>query len=266
MSGLAQLRVEAKDRFGKEYGLQFLSFRGSVAHGTYIPSDDPASVDDVDLLGWAVAPLDCYFGLREYGSRGTRDFKQGRWDVVLYEARKLVGLLAKGNPNVLCTLFMPAEFVLVQTWAHELLVLNRGLFLSRQLHAPFVGYAHSQLKRMEHHASKGYMGAKRKLLLEQHGYDTKNAAHLIRLLRMGIELLESGELRVCRTGLDANELVAIKRGDWPLRRVKKAADKLFAECDEAYERSHLPDRVDRDAVNELCIEVVEAAMDEGAHS
>lgn len=30
----------------------------------------------------------------------------------------------------------------------------------------------------------GYQGAKRKAIVRQHGYDTKNAAHLIRLLRM----------------------------------------------------------------------------------
>ncbi len=260
MNGIAQLRVEAKEQFGKEHGLQFLSFRGSVAHGTYIPSDDPSSVDDVDLIGWVTAPLDCYFGLREYGSRGTRELKHGRWDVVLYEARKLVSLLAKGNPNVLCTLFMPSEFVLVHNWAHELLVVNRDLFLTRELYTSFIGYAYSQLKRMEHHASKGYMGAKRKILLEKHGYDTKNASHLIRLLRMGIELLQTGKLNVCRTGLDADELIAIKRGEWTLKRVKKEADRLFEECNMAYERSQLPDSIDKEAINELCIDVLETGI------
>lgn len=57
------------------------------------------------------------------------------------------------------------------------------------------------------------MGERRKALVRRHGYDTKNAAHLIRLLRMGIEFLQSGELLVDRSGHDAGELLAIKRGE-----------------------------------------------------
>src|SRR5690606_27726004 len=47
-------------------------------------------------------------------------------------------------------------------------------------------------------------------LERQHGYDTKHAMHLIRLMRMGLEVLESGDLRVRRD--DADELSAIRDG------------------------------------------------------
>lgn len=40
-----------------------------------------------------------------------------------------------------------------------------------------------------------------------HGYDTKHAMHLIRLMRMGLEVLQTGELRVRRD--DAEQLSAI---------------------------------------------------------
>ena len=49
------------------------------------------------------------------------------------------------------------------------------------------------------------MGEKRKAIVRKYQYDVKNAAHLIRLLRMGIEFLETGELRVFRA-MDAEEL------------------------------------------------------------
>ena len=61
---------------------------------------------------------------------------------------------------------------------------------------------------MERNACKGYMGEKRKRLVEKFGYDTKNASHLIRLLRMGMEFLVDGELHVERE--DAKELLRIK--------------------------------------------------------
>jgi len=61
--------------------------------------------------------------------------------------------------------------------------------------------------------SGGYMGKKRRELVRRVGYDAKNAAHLIRLLRMGIEFLTEGTLYVERP--DAAELLDIKRGVWP---------------------------------------------------
>ena len=44
--------------------------------------------------------------------------------------------------------------------------------------------------------------------IRTNGYDIKNAAHVIRLYRMGIEYLESGNLQVFRP--DREELKAIK--------------------------------------------------------
>jgi len=54
---------------------------------------------------------------------------------------------------------------------------------------------------------------KRRELVRRLGYDAKNAAHLIRLLRMGIEFLTEGTLHVER--VDAPELLDIKHGAWP---------------------------------------------------
>ena len=52
------------------------------------------------------------------------------------------------------------------------------------------------------------------------------AAHLIRLLRMGIEFLRDGEMRVDRGGLDATELLDIKHGTWTLEQVQAAEPTL----------------------------------------
>lgn len=99
--------------------------------------------------------------------------------------------------------------------------------------------------------TSGYMGQKRRELVEKHGYDTKNATHLIRLLRMGAEFLREGELHVDRTGRDAEELKSIKRGEWTLGRVKDLAEELFADAKRALEESTLPERPNRDDVEML---------------
>lgn len=70
--------------------------------------------------------------------------------------------------------------------------------------------------------------------------------------------MKTGELLVRRP--DADELIAIKRGEWPLEKVKAEADKLFDLALEAYVNSKLPERPDAEAVNRLCCEVVSLAL------
>ena len=238
-------------------------YRGSVAHGMYEPPENPLSIDDKDTMAICVPPLDYYYGLSEYGSRGTREIKRGEWDVVIYEARKAVRMLAQGNPNILSLLWLPDRLYISRTPAGQHLIDHREIFVARHVFHSFVGYAKGQLHRMTHGSQQGYMGDKRKRIVEQFGYDTKNAAHLIRLLRMGIEFLHDGEMRVDRGGLDATELLDIKHGTWTLEQVQAEAARLFARAEDAHDRSTLPLRPDRERVNELCLHVVGVALAEG---
>lgn len=64
--------------------------------------------------------------------------------------------------------------------------------------------------------------AYRSELEEQFGYDTKHAAHLVRLLRMGAEALETGVLNVFRP--DAAELLSIRHGAWTYDEVVEYAE------------------------------------------
>lgn len=228
-------------------------YRGSVAHGTYEPNHEPNSIDDKDTMAFCVPPVDYYLGLREYGTRGTREIKRDEWDIVIYEARKAIRLLAQGNPNVLSMLWLPNNLYIKVTDAGRYLLDNRDAFVGRHVYKPFAGYASQQLYKMEHGAHLGYMGEKRKRLVERHGYDTKNAAHLIRLLRMASEFLRDGELTVVR--YDAPELLAIKHGEWSLEKVKVEAERLFRRAEDAYDRSTLPARPDMDRVSGLCVDV-----------
>src|SRR5687767_377184 len=98
------------------------------------------------------------------------------------------------------------------------------------------------------------MGQKRRELVRRVGYDAKNAAHLIRLLRMSIEFLTEGTLHVERA--DAPELLDIKRGTWPLDKVKAEAERLFQLAQEAYVRSPLPPDPDRPRAERLCVELI----------
>lgn len=224
-----------------------VGYRGSIAHNMYMPSTDPLSIDDKDIMGVSIGEdLSIYFGLKRFEGQETI---LREWDVVVYELRKFVRLLSKANPNVLSLLWLNEEHYLLKTPSGDDLLRARDLFMTKELYHSFTGYAHGQLKKMTHLAFQGYMGEKRKKLVEQFGYDCKNAAHLIRLLRMGIEALTTGELRVFRS--DASELLEIKRGHWQMARVQELANHLFHQATEAFMRSPLPPKPNLSAINVL---------------
>jgi DNA polymerase III epsilon subunit len=85
------------------------------------------------------------------------------------------------------------------------------------------------------------------------GYDAKNGAHLIRLMRTGLEALTEGVIRVRRP--DAAELLSIRRGDVPYDTVLKMAEDLDVQLKEAEARSPLPQEIDRALLGDLIMEM-----------
>lgn len=89
------------------------------------------------------------------------------------------------------------------------------------------------------------------------GYDCKFAMQAIRLLRTGIEVLQAQRIVVDRREAgDAEELLAIKRGDYSYEEVMAIANHLHKQLDVAGAASTLPLKVDREAAERLCVELV----------
>ncbi|RLJ00565.1 MAG: hypothetical protein DRP08_06505 [Candidatus Aenigmatarchaeota archaeon] len=217
-------------------------YRGSYAQNTYIPNSDPNSIDDIDLMGVYLAPVEYYIGLgNEKIHRKAFECFIDEWDTVSYEIRKFVNLLLNSNPNVLSLLWIKNEHYIVKTKFGQMLIDLKHSFASKKVYNSFTGYAYNQLKKMTTGKCEGYMGIKRRLLVGKYGYDTKSASHLIRLLTMGIEFLETGRLNVFRTH-DMEKLKDIKTGKWSIEEVKKEAKLLFEHAEDAKQESILPDK------------------------
>lgn len=92
-------------------GLISLCWRGSVAHGMYVPKSDPDSIDDKDVMGVYVGPLEHYLG---FGRRDVYEQWEGEWDCVFYELRKFIGLLLNCNPNVLSLLWIKPSGIIYE--------------------------------------------------------------------------------------------------------------------------------------------------------
>lgn len=91
-------------------------------------------------------------------------------------------------------------------------------------------------------------------LEEKHGYDTKHAMHLVRLLRMGAEALETGVLNVKRP--DAEELLAIRNGAWTYEEVVEYAEHMDNYVREVlYPNTVLPKKPDIKLAAQLIIDV-----------
>lgn len=228
-----------------------LGWRGSVSHGTYVPKH----IDDKDIMGVIIPPKEYYLGLKRFGNKNTKEIKFKEWDIVFYEFKKYINLLLKSNPNVLALLWLKEEFYIHTNKYGKLLIENRDKFLSKKVYESFSGYAYAQLKKMTHFSYAGYMGQKRKELVDKFGYDSKNASHSIRLLKMGIECLETGTINVYREK-DKNELLDIKHGKWSLEKIKEYADKLFIKMENALKITNLPDEPDYKAVEDIMMDIL----------
>lgn len=223
--------------------LLYACYVGSTSHNTYVPKDDPQAIDDIDILCIIVPPPKAILGLRPW--KETETIQIDEWDIVVHSVSKFVKLLLKGNPNMLGALWVrPEERLYCASRFEPFLTHRRDLSTKESFHS-FAGYANEQLRKMSssENAYKGYMGAKRKALVDKWGYDCKNAAHLIRLLRMCIDFLKTGELQVYRT-TDAETIRSIKRGEWPLNAVVAEAESLFVTARAEYEISKLPAGID----------------------
>ena len=96
---------------------------------------------------------------------------------------------------------------------------------------------------------KAQRNAARADLESRHGYDTKHTMHLVRPMRIGLEIHQTGELHVRRP--DAVELSAIRDGALSYDGLMKTATELQPRMERAAATSQL--RVDVDYTNVDCI-------------
>ena len=107
---------------------------------------------------------------------------------------------------------------------------------------------------------KKHRNPARAALEAQHGYDAKHAMHLVRLLKMCKEILETGHVQVRRP--DREELLAIRNGAWSYEQLLEWAETQDRALDEVRKRSPLPHSPDRAVLDALCLRLTEQALSE----
>lgn len=93
----------------------------------------------------------------------------------------------------------------------------------------------------------------------RYGYDTKHGYHLVRLIRMCREILETGKVIVKRP--DREELLAIRNGAWSYDKLIDYARTEEGKLDEICAKSKaIPPKPDMDFLNNLCVEIIEMML------
>jgi predicted nucleotidyltransferase len=99
---------------------------------------------------------------------------------------------------------------------------------------------------------------KRAAIEAKYGYDCKHAMHLVRLMRMCREILETGKVIVKRP--DREELLAIRNGLWTYEQLLDWSIGEDVKLDQVYQTSTLRHSPDRKALDKLCQSIVEEML------
>lgn len=122
---------------------------------------------------------------------------------------------------------------------------------------------HSDLKRWNSYQDwLKNRNPQRSEIERQCGYDGKNASHCVRLMKMAIEALKTGELIVNRNlAGDRELLMSIKTGRLSYVEVNQMVNDLFTESEHVlHNQCVLPRTIDYDFVNELCEQIVSVTL------
>ena len=187
---------------------------------------------------------------------------------------KFIALALDCNPNILDTLFAPISHI---RFVHSLWVpfqKARNLVLHQGLKYRYAGYAYQQLTRLVNHkkwldnpdesderyrAWRDGRNPERYALEQLYGYDTKHAAHLVRLLVQSYDTLNNGVLQPQLMGANLDLVRSVLNGHYAYEELIKFAEERLHAVKTMY--SALPETQQNHALFEqMVIETYEIAI------
>ena len=214
---------------------------GSTLHGTAVQD----GLEDLDLMAIVLEDDEKFIGFDVEDVKVTRTkpmgvrSEAGDIDHVAYGLRKYLRLALKSNPTVLLPLFVPPVHVRMITAEGYALRSFASDIVSRQAHKTFRGYMRQQHERLM--GLRGQRNVTRPELVKAYGYDTKYAAHVIRLGLQGEELLLTGRISLPMPEADRALTLKVRTGGFTLDEVSKQIVIVEQRLDAAFAVSPLPE-------------------------
>lgn len=240
--------------------VQYETIMGSVAYGV------STDTSDIDVYGFCIPPKDVVWPhlageIPGFGRQKERfdQFQQHHvkredngkeYDLSIYNIVKYFSLCMENNPNMIDSLFTPANCVLHSTSVGNMVRANRKLFLHKGSWHKFKGYAYSQLHKM---SSKNPEG-KRLAIVEKYGYDVKFGYHVLRLLDEAEQIMVEGDIDLQR---NREQLKAVRRGDISEKDLRDIATQKERELEKVYLKSKLRYKPDEATIKDLLLRCLE---------
>lgn len=244
----------SKDVASSYSGYAMSQLRRIKGHNGWInnpqPEELPRQEDFISLsFNMTDNPLWCNF--KEVNNAEFKAIKVKDGNVALYHKNRLPNL-PLNSKGWIDRLGNPAYSTIkdIQNWAGNESSSNKPDLIVKVSKEDF---ELAKQKHKDYWSWKNNRNEKRSALEEAHGYDTKHAMHLIRLLRSGVEILETGVVPVRRK--DAQELLDIRNGKYTYEELVDHAKVLEDKIKEAYKSSDLPKKVDINLVKEVTFEM-----------
>lgn len=246
--------------------VQYEVIMGSEAYG--VSSGD----SDRDVYGFCVPPKSIVFPhttgeIPGFGRQKNR-FEQyqqhhikdpealgGRgveYDFSIYSIVRYFSLCMENNPNMIDSLFVPQRCILHTTRVGNMVREKRHIFLHKGAWFKFKGYAYSQVKKMQNKNPEP--GSKRYDDIQKHGYDTKFAYHVVRLLNEIEQILIEHDLSLDR---NREQLKDIRAGNWTEIQIQEYFAKKESELETAYTNSTLQHSPYERGIKDLLLECLE---------
>lgn len=176
----------------------------------------------------------------------------GDTDRVVYGLRKFVHLALKGYPTILLAFFIPPEYIRTQDADGKALQTLAPRVVSQKAYEPFCGYMHQQHERLL--GTRGQRNVTRPELVNAFGYDTKYAAHIVRLGLQGEELLQSGKITLPMPPTQRQIILDIRQGKHTLAEVSQMITAAQNPLQSAFASTSLPEQPDAAHVQHWMIE------------
>lgn len=250
-------------------GVQYEVIMGSEAYGV------SSANSDRDIYGFCIPPKSFVFPhvageIPGFGRQKTENrFDQWQpkdtvhdpeglggkgvdYDFAIYSIVKYFQLCMDNNPNMIDSTFVPQRCILYCTKIGNMVRDERRMFLHKGSWHRFKGYAFSQMTKMCN--KKPEPGSKRYEDVQKHGYSTKFAYHVVRLLNECEEILLEHNLTLDR---NREQLKDIRAGNWSEQNIKDYFYKKEGELETAYTSSTLQKYPDEKEIKRLLLECLE---------
>jgi uncharacterized protein len=208
---------------------------------------------DRDEMGICIEPPEYVCGLHafeQYTHRTQPDGVRsgpGDLDLTIYGLRKWMRLAASGNPTVLLPLFVRDEHLILRTDLGDELRALAPAIVSRLAGQRFAGYLQAQRDRLL--GVRGGKHTNRPELIDQHGFDTKYAMHMVRLGIQGVELMETGTITLPMNEPWRTWLVELRQGLHSRSDALDIAQEMEQRLAALTSTSPLPPEPNLDAIN-----------------